>query len=55
MEKNQPAAPTEPSHTERFNALLGKILSVPKAEIDRRKAEWNKQRAEVRAAKKAAK
>lgn len=32
----------EPTEAEAFNALLGKVLSVPKAEILRREAEYKK-------------
>lgn len=44
--------PAEPSEYETFKAGLRQILSVPKAEIDRREAEWQKQQADKRRAKK---
>ena len=34
----------EPTHAEKFDNLLTKVLSVPKAEIDRREKEYKKQR-----------
>lgn len=39
--KNKP----EPSHAQRFDALLGNLLSVPKAEILRREAQSKAMRA----------
>jgi hypothetical protein len=38
----------EPTHAQKFDALLGVVLSVPKAEILRREAEYKKLRAEKR-------
>jgi hypothetical protein len=35
-------AKKEPTEAEAFNTLLGKVLSVPKAEILRREAEYKK-------------
>ena len=37
--------PNEPSHAQRFDALLGKLLSVPKAEILKREAQYKQMRA----------
>ena len=42
---------TKPTESSRFRDALKQIVSVPKAEIDRREAEYRK----IRAAKKAAK
>jgi len=44
--KHEPA-PQEPgpTHAQKFDALLGRVLSVPKAEILRREAEYKKERA----------
>lgn len=47
-----PAA--EPSEYETFKAGLRQVLSVPKSEIDRREAEWQKAQAEKPARKKKA-
>jgi hypothetical protein len=33
------------SHFRRFEKMLKQVASVPKAEIDKREAEWKKQRA----------
>ena len=44
----------EPNATEfeRFSALTRQVLSVPKSEIDRREAEWKREKALKRSAKK---
>lgn len=48
-------APTEPSPFEKLQALTKRVLSVPKAEIDRREVEWRKaQDAKKKERKKAA-
>lgn len=44
--------PVEPTHAQKFDALLGRVLSVPKAEILRRESEYKKQRAEIKRARK---
>jgi hypothetical protein len=41
---SQPAKP-EPTPFQRFDALARRVMSVPKAEVDRRGAEAKKQRA----------
>jgi len=46
--------PTGPSEYETFKAGLRQVLSVPKSEIDRREAEWQKAQAEKPARKKKA-
>lgn len=38
---------------ERFKGFVKQVISVPKEEIDKRAAEWEKQQAEKRAAKSA--
>ena len=42
---------TKPSESTRFLSALKQIISVPKAEIDRREAEYKKQRKAKRDAK----
>lgn len=37
-----PAEPTKPSEYETFKNGLRQIMSVPKSEIDRREADWQK-------------
>jgi hypothetical protein len=37
-------SPNEPTHAEKFDALLGVVLSIPKTEIEKRDAEWRKQK-----------
>ena len=37
---------TEPTPFEKFRAFAQQVISVPKAEIDRREAEYKKRRAE---------
>jgi hypothetical protein len=36
--------PSEPTPAQRFGGLLKQVLSVPKAELDRRETEYRKQR-----------
>jgi len=45
-------APSEPESWKRFRTAMRQILSVPKAEIERRDAEWRKAKAMKRSAKK---
>jgi len=53
--QTQPAEqPAEPSEYETFKTGLRQILSVPKSEIDRREAEWQKAQAQKPARKKKA-
>jgi len=40
LTQNEP----EPTHAQKFDALLGTALSVSKDEIERRDAEWKKER-----------
>ena len=40
----QPTSEPEPTPFQRFDALMRRIIRVPKAEIDRRAAEAKKQR-----------
>ena len=47
-ESTQPA----PTEFQRFRALLQVAVSVPKSEIDRREAEYKKQRRALKRAKK---
>jgi hypothetical protein len=47
MSDPAPAQP-EPSPFQKFDALMRRIVSVPKAEIDRRAVEAKKARAEKR-------
>jgi hypothetical protein len=42
---------TKQTESERFRAALKQIVSVPKAEIDRREAEWRKARKAKKEAK----
>ena len=37
----------EPSPFERMTDLAAKVMAVPKAELDRRDAEWKRQRAQI--------
>jgi hypothetical protein len=46
-----PTAKPEPSAFEKFRQFTAKVLSVPKAEIDRREAEYQKDRKKARARK----
>ena len=46
--------PAEPSEYETFKSGLRQILSVPKSEIDRREAEWQKAQEQKTTRKKAA-
>ena len=39
----------EPTEFEKFHGALKKIVSTPKAEIERREAAWQKSRKEIRA------
>jgi hypothetical protein len=47
---SQPAK-TEPTPFQRFDALARRVMSVPKAEVDRRTAEAKKSRDAARQAK----
>lgn len=49
-----PSQPPEPSEYETFKAGLRQVLSVPKSEIGRREAEWQKAQAEKPTRKKKA-
>ena len=40
------------SHFHRFEKMMKQILSVPKSEIDKREAEWKKERAKLKRKKK---
>jgi len=40
------AQPAEPTPFQKFEALTRRVMSVPKAEIDRRQSEYKKKRAE---------
>jgi len=40
------ATKTEPTPFQKFQALAKGVISIPKAEIDRREQEWKKDRAE---------
>ena len=42
----------EPTPFQRFDSLMRSVISVPKAEIDKRQAEYKRQREEARRAKK---
>jgi multidrug resistance efflux pump len=42
---------TNQTEWERFNDFAQKVISVPKKEIDRRQAEWQKQRKALKKAK----
>lgn len=42
---------TEPTPFEKFRDFAKQVISVPKAEIDRREAEYQKQRAEKKKGK----
>ena len=43
MEAQQAAEP-EPTPFQRFDALMRRIIRVPKAEVDRRETEWRENR-----------
>lgn len=43
--------PPNASEFERFSALTRQVLSVPKTEIDRREAEWKREKAFKKKAK----
>lgn len=49
----KPASQPEPSPSEKFQRFTAKILSVPKEEIDRREAEYQKGRDSTRPQRKA--
>ena len=40
--------PSAPTPFEKFDTLMRHVISVPKAEIDKRAAEYKKQRAKAR-------
>jgi len=43
----------EQTHAQKFDALLGTVLSVSKKEVERRDVEWHKARTKKREGKKA--
>jgi hypothetical protein len=45
------SAPKEPSPFEKFAAVAKQVVSVPKAEMEKREKAWQKQRAKVKARK----
>jgi len=45
------AQPAEPTPFQKFEALTRRVMSVPKAEIDRRAAEYKKRRKEHKRSK----
>jgi hypothetical protein len=42
---------SEPTAFQRFDSLMRTVISVPKAEIDRREAQWKRERAEKKKSK----
>jgi len=51
MSEPSSSANPEPTPFEKMQALAARVMSVPKAEIDRREQEWKKQREEKKQAK----
>lgn len=45
------SAKPEPTPFERMQALATRVMSVPKAEVDRREQQWRKERADKKRAK----
>jgi hypothetical protein len=48
MSEPAPTDKPEPTPYERMQALATRVLSVPKADVDKREREWKRERAEKR-------
>ncbi len=43
--KDSPPSSREPTPFEKFRELTKKVIAVPKSEVDKREAEWQRERA----------